>query len=492
MNNSLSKSLSIFLILVGLVGLAIGGGASYFTVKDRLNTAYTQDLESTIGLADAALVEAIFAYDFEQAQAVTDALINSEILRSVVVVDQRGKAIASSGALLNDLVNTARAVVRDDTTIGTITFQFDPAIISINMKKEIQLMMFGIVLVLVLVIVSVYFFMRSLVIQPIDDVTTSLYRLSTGDADLSQRIDVTSSNEIGRLTKNFNHLMDNLMDMIGGVANISVNISDISNSLIKVGGQSQDDAYAQQVSMQTAVSSLEEISASAEDVYRNAEATLSKTQEAIDCVEDGGRLVEQNGALATNLSEQINETSQRIDDLIQSSSDIGSVVEVILSIAEQTNLLALNAAIEAARAGDQGRGFAVVADEVRSLAQKTQNSTSEIETIVSSLQSNAKSAADSMEASLGSSQKVTVAAMTLSSNLQKISMNIESINSMNSEVAVATKQQSEVTKTIAVNIDELNQLSSSLLANAMEVNTKVEELQGVNHSLTTNIERFNM
>lgn len=492
MNNSLSKSLSIFLIFVGLVGIAIGGGASYFTVKDRLNTAYTQDLESTIGLADAALVEAIFAYDFEQAQAVTDALLNSEILHSVTVVDQRGKAIASSGTQHTELGTRAHSVERDGSKIGTITFQFDPAIIAQSMQNEMLLMMFGIVLVLVLVIVSVYFFMRKLVIQPIDDVATSLYRLSKGDADLSQRIAVKSEDEIGRLTKNFNNLMDNLMDMIAGVVNNSNHIREISNTLTTAAQQSQDDSHAQQISMQTAASSLEEISVSAEDVYRNAETTLAKTQDAIECVEEGGRLVEQNGTLATNLSDQISETSRRIDNLIQSSSDIGSVVEVILNIAEQTNLLALNAAIEAARAGDQGRGFAVVADEVRALAQKTQNSTSEIESIVSGLQANAKSAADSMVASLGSSQEVTAAANSLSQNLKQISANIDSINSMNSEVAVSTKQQSEVTKTIAVNIDELNQLSASLSANATEVNVKVEELQGVNLSLTANIGRFNM
>ncbi|MEZ9310997.1 methyl-accepting chemotaxis protein [Vibrio sp. 10N.286.49.F3] len=492
MNNSLSKALSIFLIVVGFIGISIGGGASYFTVKDRLNTDYTQDVESTVGLADAALVEAIFAYDFEQAQAVTDALINSEILRSVVVVDQRGKEISSSGISVKNLSNTEHSVVRGDAKIGTITFQFDPAIIGQSMQDEMLLMMFSIVLVLVMVVVSVYFFMRSVVIQPIDDVTNSLHRLSTGDADLSQRISVKSNNEIGRLTKNFNDLMDNLTDMIGSVANISDNISDISNTLTTVARKSQDDAQSQQASMQTAATSLEEVSVTAEDVYRNAEATLAKTQEAINCVEEGGRLVEQNGSLATSLSEQISETSQRIDALIQSSSDIGSVVEVILSIAEQTNLLALNAAIEAARAGDQGRGFAVVADEVRALAQKTQNSTSEIETIVSSLQSNAKRAADSMGASLVSSQEVTAAAITLSANLQKISVDIESINSMNSEVAVATKQQSEVTKTIAINIDDLNQLSSSLSASATGVNAKVEEIQGVNRDLTSNIGRFNM
>src|SRR5690606_14017615 len=114
---------------------------------------------------------------------------------------------------------------------------------------------------------------------------------------------------------------------------------------------------------------------------------------------------------------------------------IGSVMEVIRSIAEQTNLLALNAAIEAARAGDQGRGFAVVADEVRSLAQKTQHSTEEIESIIVQLQKAADEAHKSMEFSVGAVQETIQTSAKVGAALEDIRNNVQAINSMNHHIA---------------------------------------------------------
>ncbi|MGL6259456.1 methyl-accepting chemotaxis protein [Vibrio sp. WXL103] len=492
MKSKLSRTLSLFLIIVGVFGIAIGSGFSYFIVKDRLETNYQEDVHAQIELAEAALVEAIFVYDFEQAEAVANAMVRADILNAVTIVDQRGKNIAVSGQPISTLPTTEHVVNRGEDTIGTIQFQFNPSVIQDSLAGELFLMVVGIILVLIIVIVSVYFFTSYAVITPINHVAKSLYALSSGEADLSQRIPVQSNNEIGQLTKNFNMLMDNLTEMLDSVAHAGKSIDGLSAQLSDVAKRSMVDANAQHESMQSAATSLEEISASADEVYRNAEVTLEKTKLALESSEQGVAMVKKNGVLAGHLSEQISDTSERIDALIQSSSDIGSVVEVILNIAEQTNLLALNAAIEAARAGEQGRGFAVVADEVRALAQKTQNSTSEIETIVTSLQNNAKRAAESMQSSQGSSQEVTSAAESLSEILSQISTNIQVINNMNNEVAVATKQQSAVTKGIVVNIDDLNGLASSIASSASDLEDKTADLYKLNLTLTDNVARFKL
>lgn len=490
MKGNLSRTLSIFLIFIGVCCIAVGIGYNYFSVKNRLESVYNEDIESQIELAQASLVEAVFVYDFEQAQAIADALARSELLLSLKVVDHRGKTIASTGEQQSQAL-IEHKIIRDGEEIGAVYFDFDSTIVQKVLVKEITATTAGFVAILVILIVSVYQFVRVTVIEPINNVSKSLSNLATGNADLSQRIAVQNDNEIGLLTKNFNALMDNLTQMMSSVATTGSSISVLSEELSEVAKRSMLDADSQKTSMQSAAVSLEEISASAENVYHNAEITFEKTQLALSCSEEGVRMISSNGKLATHLSDQITLTSERIDALIQSSTDIGSVVEVIRNIAEQTNLLALNAAIEAARAGEQGRGFAVVADEVRALAQKTQNSTAEIEAIVTSLQDNASKAADSMQVSQSSSSQVTVAANELASVLAQISDNIESINNMNNEVVVATKQQSTVTKDIVNYVDDLSSRANSIATGASDLERKTDRLQQLNSTLTEHVEYFN-
>ena len=144
---------------------------------------------------------------------------------------------------------------------------------------------------------------------------------------------------------------------------------------------------------------------------------------------------------------------------ISSHSQIGSILDVIRGIAEQTNLLALNAAIEAARAGEQGRGFAVVADEVRVLAQKTTQSTSEIETMISNLQSSSKTASNVIESCMSDMDMSVQQASSANSAMEEIQALILEISHMSTHISQAAAEQSETSGDIARNIEDINHIA---------------------------------
>ena len=149
--------------------------------------------------------------------------------------------------------------------------------------------------------------------------------------------------------------------------------------------------------------------------------------------------------------------SQPLSPLWQRKSNaIGSVLEVIRGISEQTNLLALNAAIEAARAGEQGRGFAVVADEVRNLAQRTNQSTDEINQMIQSLQADSMLAVDGVNESKEISAIGVDAATRTSEALDEIVENIHALSDLNTQVATATEEQSVVISEINVHVHAIN------------------------------------
>ena len=176
------------------------------------------------------------------------------------------------------------------------------------------------------------------------------------------------------------------------------------------------------------------------------------------------------------MAEEVGHTEQTIELLAKDSQDIGSIINVIRYIAEQTNLLALNAAIEAARAGEQGRGFAVVADEVRSLALKTQEATTQIQTMINRLQERAHEAVRAMHHDEEQAQGVVALARAADQALEDIARAVSTIHEMNTQVAAAVEEQSAVSGDISENIAAVRDLASKTMQMSASVTDASDRL----------------
>jgi methyl-accepting chemotaxis protein len=190
------------------------------------------------------------------------------------------------------------------------------------------------------------------------------------------------------------------------------------------------------------------------------------------------------------LSSTIDQAVEVIRTLATESTQIGSVLEVIRSIAEQTNLLALNAAIEAARAGEQGRGFAVVADEVRLLAQRTQKSTAEIQSMIERLQSHSEAAVKVIGDSSRASQLTIEQAGLAGASLNAIGQALRNLNGLNTSIASATLQQAHVVEDINQNVTQAAGLSHSTAVAAEQSSVASVRLKDLSEQLNGLLKQF--
>lgn len=306
--------------------------------------------------------------------------------------------------------------------------------------------------------------------------------IASGDVS-QQPLEVKGSDELSALTVSINSMNRALSDIVKGVTDKAGQVNDSMQALLTSSQQTLSQVKNQE-------QSIEQMETELEDVAQSTQHTLDQAQRSVETLSDsqheltlGRESLEQNKATMASLHKTIEVTSELVAKLNLESQAIGKVTEVIEGLAEQTNLLALNAAIEAARAGDAGRGFAVVADEVRMLASRTTKSTTEINSIVTAIQSATGSVVKeiqrSQEMAEQGSEHIEEAVIKLVNSTDQIS----ALNEQMLQLAAAANQQSEATRLItehmqnvSTSMKDVDSISQNANKTSLQIRDRVTEL----------------
>jgi len=311
---------------------------------------------------------------------------------------------------------------------------------------------------LVISIVALLLLIKTLM-APLQTLNQAIQDVASGQGDLTKRLNTNTDPEFAELASGFNTFAETLQERIKRTKELSQAIMSVTETTADGAKHSASAMATQMQELEQLATAMNEMATTSSDVAGNAQGAASAAKEADTATEDGSRVFNHTTQAISTLSDRIDQAVEEVKQLESATANIETILKVINDIADQTNLLALNAAIEAARAGESGRGFAVVADEVRTLAQRTQESTTEIRNMIEQLQSGASAVATAMGQSKETADDTVTQAQEANLALERIRAAIQQISDMNIQIASAAEEQSLVAEEINNNTINIKDLS---------------------------------
>nr|WP_122440326.1 methyl-accepting chemotaxis protein [Pseudomonas viridiflava] len=388
----------------------------------------------------------------------------------------------------------AATVRKDLTTQGATIVKLGDELYDLQMKlgdddtAQARSLQIGcILLVLVLGILAAVIITRQIT-RPLQETLAIVDRIASGD--LTHNEVVTRRDELGVLQQGIQRMGATLRDLISGIRDGVTQIASAAEELSAVTEQTSAGVNSQKVETDQVATAMHEMSATVHEVARNAEQASVAAADADKEARAGDKVVGEAIGQIERLAAEVVRSSDAMTVLEQESDKIGKVMDVIKAVAEQTNLLALNAAIEAARAGEAGRGFAVVADEVRGLAQRTQQSTEEIESLVAGLQNGTRQVSEIMLGSRTLTDSSVELTRKAGVSLESITRTVSNIQAMNQQIAAAAEQQSSVADEISRSIVNVRDVSEQTAEASEETAASSVELARLGGQLQMLVSHF--
>lgn len=296
--------------------------------------------------------------------------------------------------------------------------------------------------------------------------------------DLTLRTGLSKRDEFGDMSRRFDRMIERFADLIQRTQSLTESLQQAAHTLVEVNQDNRAQSTQQRDALSSSEQAMQQLNESAGIVLDHVNQTNALTTEVRELSNAGNRAVSHTVQAINQVSQLVTHTSESMADLRSHIEEIGTVVTVIRNIAEQTNLLALNAAIEAARAGEQGRGFAVVADEVRSLASRTGESTSQIQTIVEQIQGSTQSAWELMQQGEQATQNAVDQAEDSGRKIERITDQFAVIVDSSRAIQEASSSQNQTVEGMRRQLQSLSELAEDgekLSEQGMSVAGSVEQ-----------------
>ncbi|MBL4799222.1 MAG: methyl-accepting chemotaxis protein [Oleispira sp.] len=477
-------------------------GSLLFKLRNQLGTALSEEdidlvseAEESAKKLDALLIEIIDLNELNQSALQLQRAYRQYQKPSIALV----RGMLDGSIDFTQLANQAKKVnvSYDDFSSELAKFReqsysnFEQTIKTTNeQNKKTGMLGIAIALVVIFTLIFSSWSIANIITKTINRIVHSLADMSTGKGDLTIRLQTRAEDEVGDLVDNFNGFITHLQLLIKVMANLSLGVASGADKVKSIAGKTQQGIHHQQDEINLVATAVNEMAATAQEVSRNAEEAANATRQAQEGTHQSQKIMAENITSISALVADVEHAREVIQNLAKESALIGNASQVIQGIAEQTNLLALNAAIEAARAGEQGRGFAVVADEVRSLAGRTAESTTEIQSIIERLQAGTEQAVNAMESSREKAIKVVDQSQATESSLIHIMTNVDTISSMNSQVASAAVEQSAVSEEVSANIVKINEVSEDTVDQAAKTSQESSDLAEQAQNLRNIVNEF--